>query len=163
MNDDTNATPALHIRRAREADLLPLSALCMRSKAVWGYDQAFMEAAEAELTYSLDDLRETSVALASLGGDIVATAQVEATDGVADLLKLFVEPDALRSGLGRAMFDWAADEARRLGARCMTIEADPFAAAFYERMGAVRIGVAPSGAVPGRKLPLLRFDLGGGA
>ena len=60
------------------------------------------------------------------------------------------------------MFDWAADEARRLGARCMTIEADPFAAAFYERMGAVRIGVAPSGSVPGRKLPLLRFDLGGG-
>jgi len=38
-------------------------------------------------------------------------------------------------------------------------EADPNAAAFYERAGAVRIGEAPSDAVPGRLLPLYEVRL----
>jgi hypothetical protein len=40
------------------------------------------------------------------------------------------------------------------GAGRLTILADPNAAAFYERAGAVRIGEAPSDAVPARLLPL---------
>ena len=48
----------------------------------------------------------------------------------------------------------AIAEARRRGAGRLTILADPNAAAFYERAGAVRIGEAPSHAVPGRLLPL---------
>ena len=45
----------LHLRPARpdEADLL--TELCLRSKAVWGYDDAFMRACRAELTLSPAD------------------------------------------------------------------------------------------------------------
>ena len=46
-------------------------------------------------------------------------------------------------------------EAQQRGAKRLTILADPNAAGFYERDGAVRIGEAPSDAVPGRLLPLL--------
>jgi hypothetical protein len=38
--------------------------------------------------------------------------------------------------------------------------ADPNAAGFYERSGAVRVGEAPSDAVPGRRLPLYEIRLG---
>ena len=41
----------------------------------------------------------------------------------------------------------------------LTILADPNAAGFYERNGAVRIGEAPSDAVPGRLLPLYELRL----
>ena len=41
----------------------------------------------------------------------------------------------------------------------LTILADPNAAAFYERAGAVRIGEAPSDSVPGRLLPLYEVRL----
>jgi hypothetical protein len=41
----------------------------------------------------------------------------------------------------------------------LDIEADPFAAGFYERMGARRIGTVASGVIPGRWLPLYRLDL----
>ena len=78
----------------------------------------------------------------------------------ADLAKLFVAPTAQGAGIGRALFAWAVAEARRKGARRMTIESDPHARAFYERMGAAVIGEAPSGAIPGRTLPLLALDLG---
>ena len=47
----------------------------------------------------------------------------------------------------------AADE----GGAGLLIPSDPFADAFYRRMGAVRIGDAPSDAIPGRRLPLLEF------
>ena len=38
-------------------------------------------------------------------------------------------------------------------------ESDPFAEGFYRAMGAVRVGDVPSGSIPHRNLPVLRFDL----
>nr|WP_211354784.1 hypothetical protein [Stackebrandtia albiflava] len=38
-------------------------------------------------------------------------------------------------------------------------DADPGAEPFYRRMGAVRIGEAPSGSVPGRVLPRMTVRL----
>ena len=73
--------------------------------------------------------------------------------------RLFVEPDALRRGVGQALLDAVADIARAEGAARLIILSDPNAAAFYERMGAVRIGDAPSDSIPGRTLPLFRLDL----
>ncbi len=149
----------MSIRRATEADLPALSALCLRSKAVWGYDEAFMAACRDELTLRPEELTETSIALAERGGGIAATAQVVVLGEAADLLKLFVDPDALGTGLGRDMFDWAAAEARRLGALRMSIESDPGAVPFYRRMGAEVVGTAPSGSIAGRRIPLLSIDL----
>jgi GNAT superfamily N-acetyltransferase len=75
------------------------------------------------------------------------------------LLKLFVEPSALRSGTGNALLAWATEVAKKLGATRLTIEADPDAAPFYRKMGAYDVGQAPSGSVPGRMLPKLAMNL----
>ena len=54
-------------------------------------------------------------------------------------------PDRIiRSGVGRALLAHAVAEVRQRGAERLTILADPNAAGFYERNGAVRIGEAPS-------------------
>ena len=74
--------------------------------------------------------------------------------------KLFIDPCHIRGGIGRALLVQAIGEARRRGAERLTILADPNAAGFYERGGAVRIGDAPSDAVPGRRLPLYELRLG---
>jgi hypothetical protein len=42
-------------------ELPALSALCFRSKAVWGYDNDFMEACRRELSIEPCDLRSTSI------------------------------------------------------------------------------------------------------
>lgn len=146
--------------RAPTADELPAaSELCLRSKAVWGYDQEFMEACRPELTLDREELCTTQLAVAEEGGRIVGVVQVGVTGDEADLLKLFVEPACLRSGVGRLLFDWAIQQARLSGATQMIIEADPEAVAFYRRMGACEIGLAPSGSIPGRQLPKLAYDL----
>lgn len=41
----------------------------------------------------------------------------------------------------------------------MTIDADPGAADFYRRLGAIDDGVAASTVIPGRFLPRLKLDL----
>ena len=77
----------------------------------------------------------------------------------ADLDLLFVEPARLGGGAGRALFAAAAALAARLGARRLTILADPHAAAFYERQGARFLRNVPSDAIPGRLLPLYEYAL----
>jgi GNAT superfamily N-acetyltransferase len=146
--------------RAPSAHECPaLTELCLRSKAVWGYDRAFMDACRAELTLTPRDLETTQLQVVEQDGAVVGVAQISAEGGLAHLEKLFVEPKILRAGLGAALFDWAKKAARDLGATAMIIEADPDAAPFYRRMGARDDGVAPSGSIPGRVLPRLRLDL----
>src|ERR1700726_2722397 len=142
--------PAFYIRPARVEEAAALSDLCFRSKAVWGYDPEFMALMLAALGVAGEDIAAGDVWVAT-GADrqiagVVALAPGDAP-GALDLNKLFIEPRHIRSGVGRALLAHAIAEARRHGAGRLTILADPNAAAFYERAGAVRIGEAPSDAV----------------
>jgi GNAT superfamily N-acetyltransferase len=149
----------MHLRPARPDEAGLLTELCLRSKAVWGYDEAFMQACRAELTLSPADLAESSLQVAVDGEMVAGVVQVAVDGDNADLAKLFIAPSTMRAGVGRALFDWAVKAARERGARWLWIEADPDAAGFYRRMGAIDEGVAPSGSIPGRVLPRLKLKL----
>jgi hypothetical protein len=47
------------IRTPRTDELPALGDLCLRSKAVWGYDETFMAACRAELSFEPRDLLVT--------------------------------------------------------------------------------------------------------
>jgi GNAT superfamily N-acetyltransferase len=149
----------IELRDVQQDELKSLSELCLRSKAVWGYDDAFMTACRTELTLRPDELQSTHLQVAERDTMVVGLAQVKVIGADAELLKLFVEPALLRSGVGRLLFNWAAARARGLGAVRMIIEADPGAAPFYERMGAYHAGFAPSQSIPGRLLALMQMEL----
>jgi len=154
--------PAFYIRPARVEEAAALSDLCFRSKAVWGYDPEFMALMLAALGVAGEDIAAGDVWVATAAdgqiAGVVALAPGDEPDAL-DLNKLFVEPRHIRSGVGRALLAHAVAEARRRGAERLTILADPNAAGFYQRNGAVRIGDAPSDAVPGRPLPLYELRL----
>ena len=149
----------LRLRRPRPNEAKTLTDLCLRSKAVWGYDQEFMKACRDELTLTSDLIRSSQLQVAEDDGLLVGVAQVTVRGDVVVLDKLFVEPKRLRSGAGRKLFDWATSTARRTNAVAIVIESDPGAAAFYRRMGAVDDGVAPSASIPGRFIPRLKLAL----
>ncbi len=149
----------MKLRPARRTELAELSALCLRSKAHWGYDAEFMAACRAELTLSAKDLDASLLQVAEQGGLAIGVAQLGLQGNKAELDKLFVEPGHIGSGIGRALFAWAAQAARDAGAGEMVIESDPAAAPFYRRMGARDAGTAPSGAIAGRELPRLIVTL----
>ncbi|HYR66165.1 MAG TPA: GNAT family N-acetyltransferase [Reyranella sp.] len=148
------------IRKAQTGEGESLSALCVRSKAHWGYDAAFMAKSAAALSVSEADIAAGRVLVAVDGaGRTIGVAGVVPDGEIADLDLLFVDPPAIGGGAGRVLFEAAVGLARRLGARRLTILADPNAAAFYERMGARFLRNAPSDAIPGRSLPLYDYDL----
>jgi GNAT superfamily N-acetyltransferase len=148
------------IRTAQPGEAAALTALCMRSKAHWGYDDAFMKMSAASLAVSEDDVAAGCVLVAvDDAGRAVGIATVLPEGETSNLDAMFVDPPAIGSGAGRALFEAAVALARRQGARRMTILADPNAAPFYERMGARHLRNAPSDAIPGRTLPFYEYDL----
>jgi GNAT superfamily N-acetyltransferase len=100
-----------------KADEAPaLTDLCLRSKAAWGYDREFVEACRHELTLSPADIVSTRIQVAEIDGRIAGVVQIRPRGALAELAKLFVEPTALRSGVGRRLFEWATATAAAGGA-----------------------------------------------
>jgi GNAT superfamily N-acetyltransferase len=149
----------LALRPARPEEGAVLTELCLRSKAVWGYDDAFMAACRKELTLTPATIQASRVEVAEMDGRLAGVAEVKSSGDTAQLEKLFVEPAMLRTGTGRKLLDWAKATARAAGATALVIEADPDAAEFYRRMGAVDDGLVPSGSIPGRLIPRLNLPL----
>ncbi|MCR9113474.1 MAG: GNAT family N-acetyltransferase [Rhodobacteraceae bacterium] len=149
---------SITLRPPRLSELPELSALCLRSKAHWGYDATFLEACRAELTLTEAHL-DNPMIVAVLGEARAGVAAIALQKDEAEIDLLFIEPALMGRGLGRRLMLWCRDAARHAGARRLLIQSDPQAEGFYRRMGARRIGVRPSASVPGRDLPLLACAL----
>src|SRR5258707_13537970 len=97
---------AITIRPARPDEFETLSALAKRSKAYWGYDAAFMRLSEASLTIAPALIATRRVRVAeNAEGDLLGFASLAPLeDGAWDLLHMFVEPAAIGTGAGTALF-----------------------------------------------------------
>lgn len=146
-------------RAPRLTDLEMMSALCLKSKAVWGYDAEFLAACRDELTFRPSALTTTEIALACKAGKLIGVVQWDKKLPVCELLKLFVDPGCIGQGIGKQMFNWATTSAAQAGADTMHIEADPNAVPFYTAMGAELIGAVESASIGGRTLPLMQKRL----
>jgi GNAT superfamily N-acetyltransferase len=150
------------IRRARPDEARVLTDLTYRSKAHWGYDEAFMTQYRAALTISPDEVRDNPVYLLEQDERIGGYYVLQYPDAETAVLdSLFVNPDTIRSGVGRALWLHALETAAALGCRVMRFDSDPHAEGFYLKMGARRIGEkpAPQPGEPDRVLPVMEFEL----
>ncbi len=155
MND------AVLLRPARVEDANALTALALRSKAYWGYDEAFMKACVAELTITPKRILAEEMTVAECGGAIagmVSLAAGEAPDRC-ELEDMFVDPPIIGTGLGSQLMAHAKQVATERGVQCIDVDADPNAQGFYERCGYKLTSTSPSASIPGRMLPRLRLDL----
>jgi len=151
------------VRPARAGEAASLTALCLRSKAHWGYDAGFMRLCVPSLTVTEESIAEGRVLVAiDADGRTIGTVSVGRDGDDAELALMFVDPAAIGGGTGRTLFEAAVMLARGLGYRRMTILADVNAAPFYERMGARFLRNEPSDAIPGRVLPFYEYDLTAG-
>lgn len=148
------------IRDARPGEAAALTALTVRSKAHWGYDEAFMAACREELTVTSDAIRDYPTRVIISGTTIGGYYRLEpAAGGELELGMCFVDPPWMGRGLGKRLMADAVARARERGATGLIIQSDPFAEPFYRHCGAERIGERPSASVPGRVLPVLRLLL----
>ena len=149
----------VRIRPARAGEAELLTDLGLRAKAVWGYDAGFLARCRAVMTVKAANIESRSHAVAELNGRIAGFYGFEPEAEGVGLDYLFVEPDLIGRGVGRALWQHAVAAARRLGHRVLIVVSDPNAEGFYRRMGCRRIGTRPSELEAGRQLPLLRLLL----
>lgn len=149
------------LRPAVSDDARALTALALRSKAYWGYDDAFMKACVAELTITPKRMADEDITVAEADGVIagmVSLAQGD-SDDARELEDMFVDTPFIGSGLGARLMAHAEDTAQTQGAAHIDVDADPNAQGFYEKCGYRLTGSSPSASIPGRTLPRLRLDL----
>ncbi|WP_329580695.1 GNAT family N-acetyltransferase [Streptomyces sp. NBC_01361] len=149
----------LSIRPARPEEAGFLTDLALRSKAHWGYDAEFLASCREELTLGGAELVGLRAAVAERDGNVVGFTTLEGEPPRGVLGMMFVDPSAIGQGIGRLLFDHTVKTAQGLGFRQFTLDADPNAEPFYEAMGAVPVGVVPSGSISGRTLTQYLVDV----
>ncbi|XBS71022.1 GNAT family N-acetyltransferase [Acerihabitans sp. KWT182] len=149
----------LHLRAARLDELEQLTELCLLSKALSGYDDAFMRDCRQMLRFRPADIEKTSICVAEADNTLLGAAQLYFEDEIAFLQRLFVSPDKTKNGIGKALFGWSLKAAHRAGAKRLLIDCDPAIAGFFQRMGAREEGIVDSGTVPGYRIPRFKVTL----
>jgi GNAT superfamily N-acetyltransferase len=152
----------MRIRPGTDSETADLSALAVESKRHWGYDEEFIERCRHELTVTGEDVAKGLVRVAvNENGKLLGFSMLRESPRPA-LDMLFVSPDEIGRGVGEALFHDSLGLARSRGWRSLFIESDPFAASFYEHVGAVLVGSSTS-ASTGRELPVYEVSTAIGA
>lgn len=148
-------------RLARPSEAPAITELVLASKRHWGYPDAFFVAMRPVMAFTPADLARPAdrVEVLEADGHLLGVIRLRRRTELAFLEDLWLDPSAMGRGLGRRLFERAAEIARGWGKGVMEFESDPHAEPFYLRLGAERVGMSPSTAIPGRAVPLMRYAL----
>ncbi len=150
----------IRLRPARPDEADALSELCVKSKAVWGYDEDFLQAVTPHLRVTPEAITQGRATVAeSDEGEVLGVCQIDPGSDHGSLDLLFISPTAIGKGVGSLLFEHAKDLLRARGETVMTILSDPYAEQAYLHMGARRTAMRPSDVFKGRKLPWLEVEL----
>jgi GNAT superfamily N-acetyltransferase len=105
----------VEVRRALPGEAGNLSALALRSKGLWGYDGAFMEACPAPLTADPEAIAKYPFYVLDERGTITGFYGLGGQPPRAELEFLFVEPERVRRGRGQRLARHFLALARSLG------------------------------------------------
>lgn len=130
------------IRRADPSDREALVELNRRSALANPSDRAQLMEHPDAIDLPREHLLEHRVLLAMVDGRVQGFATVlPRPDGEAELDALFVEPQAWRRGIGKALVDGCLAEAARGGAKALHVIGNPHAQAFYDACGFATCGI----------------------
>ncbi|AVG16712.1 GNAT family N-acetyltransferase [Chromobacterium vaccinii] len=149
--------PAHRIRQADPADLPQMNQVAFKSKAHWAYTARQLEAWREDLTTQADTLASHPTFVAEMSGTVVGFVQLNPRAAPWRLESLWVLPECMGRGLGKALLAQALDIARAAGQTDIAIDADPNALGFYLSRGARRLAdvAAPIDGQPQRVRPQL--------
>ena len=142
------------IRFAAAADTTALSALYRRSSLSNEGDRENLLAHQDALKLSVAPVVEQRVRVAVVDDRIVGFATVLVTESVGELEDLFVDPDWMRRGIGRALVCDAVARARECGVTRIEVTANGHALDFYESVGFVLAGLSQTRFGPADRMHL---------
>ena len=151
----------ISIRRARPDEAGVLTEIAHAAKRHWGYPENWMQHWKADLTMTPEFIAANEMYVAMIDEEVVGCCAIACGEGMAELEHMWIRPQHMGTGVGRALFLHAKERAAKLEITVLEISADPNAEGFYQRMGARRIGEIQT-EIEGqpRVLPRLSVDVG---
>jgi predicted N-acetyltransferase YhbS len=152
----------MQIRPAKPDEAAQLSEIAMEAKRYWEYPPEVMESWHSTLTLQSMHIDLAPPMVAEDSGEIVGFYQLIADGEKMELEHMWVKPQFMNKGIGKQLIAHAITTAKSKGAKRISIDADPNAAAFYLSCGAYRVGEmhAPIPGQPQRVRQLLEIDIG---
>jgi len=150
----------ISIRRAQPEESDVLTEIAHAAKRHWGYPENWIEHWKDDLTITAAFIVNNEVYIAMIGDEIAGCCALVIKDSRAELEHIWVKPEHVRTGVGKALFMQVAERAANPDLPALEISADPNAEGFYQRMGAAHIGEVRS-EIDGkpRILPRMSVDL----
>ncbi len=146
----------IQFRRAVPEESQLLTDIALKSKAYWGYSEAFMKECEILLHIPSDRISNDLVFIIVVDGRVVGFYALLQDKIEAQLEDFFLDPSYIGEGLGKRMWYHMVSVARSHLIEKIVWDSDPYAAPFYERMGAEKIGDTATGANK-RMLPKYQY------
>ena len=152
------------IRRAEVSDAGELTRIAHEAKRHWGYPDDWITQWTSALSVSDDYIAHHDVFVGEIDNKVAGFYALILEKGLWQLDHLWVRPTSMGHGLGRRLFEHAVAHLHTVApGAVLGIEADPNAEAFYQHMGARRVGeVARDWQGVRRVLPYLEFAAVGG-
>lgn len=153
----------IQVRRAHPDEARRLTEIAHAAKRHWNYPEDWIEHWRTDLTITSDFIADNEVFVAIVNNEIAGCCALVVSGSLAEIEHMWITPEHMGSGVGRALFEYARDRAVALGLPSLELSADPNAEGFYERMGAERIGeIRASMDGQPRVLPRMRIELRSG-
>jgi N-acetylglutamate synthase-like GNAT family acetyltransferase len=130
----------VYIRRARPDEASVLTEIAHAAKRHWGYPEKWIQQWQADLTITPQFIDDNEMYVAIKDGRIAGCGALCCDESVAELEHMWIRPEHIGAGIGRALFNYIMKRASNLSLPVLELSADPNAEGFYERMGATRIG-----------------------
>ena len=127
------------IRPIRPEEAGALSEIAFFAKRYWGYPEHWMEMWRPQLSFTSEYFVSFEGWVAVDEERLVGFYTLEEKYGNAWIENLWILPEHIGKGIGKALFLHALELARQRGYTILRLEADPNAAGFYEKMGMYQI------------------------
>ena len=155
----TDVSAALRIRPASPAEKSALEALQLRSSLTLEEYRTDLEEHPDAIALTQGAIEDSRVRVATIGDEVLGFSEwLAVSDEQWELVGLFVEPFAMRKGVGSRLVSDLSSVARERNVREIGVTAEPRAVAFYERLGFTRGEEVPTRFGPGVRM---RLELGG--
>lgn len=149
----TDRSPLAGIRTARQDETDSLRKIHRRASYIWPEDAPHLDANPDIFGVDPAAVAVGRVRVAiTRAGKLLGFASWRPTGEDAELDDLFVEPHAMRRGIGGALVEDAAQRARQAGLTRLLVVAHPRTLAFYRRAGFVEQGPAATQFGPALRL-----------
>jgi ribosomal protein S18 acetylase RimI-like enzyme len=149
----------MRIRAAQPNQTEELGRIACAAKGAWGYSAAQIEEWHEDLVPTAESVRNNPTFVAQADNQIAGFCQLDVGRFHAQLEHMWVDPQFMRMGIGRALLVHVMRQLKQKGIVRLDIDADPNAAPFYTACGATLVGLraAPIEGQPDRTRPQLRL------